>query len=74
MPNPEKQSRSLIGMSFANFVHATIIYFTGIVGLLIARAFKGNWSKGMWTYIPIFWVPILTSWPISLYVLFGGLD
>jgi hypothetical protein len=59
---------------FQNVLWATLIYWTGGIGLFITRYFKNNWSGAAWTYIPVFWCPIILSWPVSLTVLFGGLD
>ena len=61
-------------MSFVNFLWACLVFWLGGLGLLITRICKGNWTSQAWTYIPFFWVPVIGSWPVSLAVLFGGLD
>jgi hypothetical protein len=57
-----------------NLVLALLVQFTGILGIIITRIVKGAWNNQLWTYIPIFWIPILTSWPVALSVLFGFFD
>ena len=57
-----------------NLVLAIFTFFTGLIGLLVTRAVKGNWGGQLWTYIPLLWMPVLTSWPISLAILVGGFD
>jgi hypothetical protein len=57
-----------------NLVLAILTFFTGVIGFIITRAVKGNWSGQLWTYIPLFWMPVLTSWILSLTILFGGFD
>ena len=61
-------------MNIANFLWATLVFLLGGLGLFIARATKNNWTDVGWSYIPVFWVPVLGSWPASIAVLFGGLD
>jgi hypothetical protein len=57
-----------------NLVLSSLTFFTGVIGLVITRLVKLNWGGQIWTYVPFFWMPILTSWPISLTILFGGFD
>ena len=57
----------------SNFFLSLAIFFLGLPGLLIARVAKGNWAAHTWTWIPLFWIPIL-NWPASTIVLFGGFD
>ena len=59
---------------FYNFIFSMLITFTGVFGLIITRLLKNNWSGQLWTYVPIFWLPLVTSWPIGLLVLFGGMN
>ena len=61
-------------MTFINFLWACLVFWLGGIGLFIARVFKGNWTGTGWSYIPVFWIPVIGSWPVSLAVLFGGLD
>jgi hypothetical protein len=61
-------------MTFVNFLWATLVFWLGGFGLFLARIVKNNWTGIGWTYIPVFWVPVLGSWPASIAVLFGGLD
>jgi hypothetical protein len=55
-------------------MYSLLVTFTGGFGLFVTRIMKGNWSSHLWTYVPIFWIPVLFSWPVGLVVLFGGLD
>jgi hypothetical protein len=57
-----------------NLVLAIFTFFTGLIGLLVTRAVKGNWGGELWTYIPLFWMPVLTSWTISIAILLGRFD
>jgi len=41
---------------------------------LITRIAKGKWSNVKWAYIPIFWIPVVTSWPVAIAALFGKFD
>lgn len=58
---------------FLNFILSLAIFFLGGLGILISRIVKNNWTKQIWTWIPIFWIPFL-SFPVSALVLFGGFD
>ena len=57
-----------------NLFFAFLISWTGGLGLFIMRAMKGKWSNQLWSYVPLFWIPIFFSWPISLAALFGAYD
>jgi len=57
-----------------NLFFAFLISWTGGLGMFIMRAMKGCWGNQLWSYIPIFWIPVLFSWPISLAALFGFYD
>lgn len=66
-------------MAFAGFwynlLFSTLVLWTGIIGILITHMCKGSWSIAPgWTWVPIFWLPLFTSWPVALSVLFGGFD
>ncbi len=56
-----------------NAMLSLAIFFLGLPGILIARVMKGNWTAHTWSWVPLFWIPIL-NWPISTIVLFGGFD
>ena len=58
-----------------NLVFSTLVLCTGILGILITHLFKSSWGVAPgWTWIPIFWLPFFTSWPVSLSILIGGFD
>ncbi len=57
-----------------NFAFSWLIFITGGFGMFVMRFLKGAWSKQLWTYIPIFWIPLMSSWIISLTTLFGLYD
>jgi len=57
-----------------NLLWAFIISWTGGLGMFIMRYCKGKWTNQLWSYIPIFWIPILFSWTISLATLIGLYD
>ena len=57
-----------------NILFAMLISWTGGIGILITRIAKGKWSNQLWTYVPIFWIPVFFSWPVALVALFGGFD
>lgn len=59
---------------YYNFIFACLISFTGGFGIFITRLLKSNWTGQTWTYVPIFWIPIIFSWPVALTVLFGGMN
>ena len=59
---------------FFNFLFAMLVLGTGVIGIIITRLLKGSWNSAKWTWIPIFWVPFITSWPVSLSILYGGFD
>ena len=58
----------------ANFVFAIITLFLGILGQLITRFLKKSWKTMWWAYIPIFWPPVILSWPVSIGILMGKMD
>ena len=58
----------------ANLVFAIITLFLGILGQLITRFLKGAWKNMWWGYIPIFWPPVVLSWPVSIGILLGKMD
>ena len=62
-----------IGFLF-NIFYAAIIYFFGGFGIFATRIMKGVWTNQLWSYIPIFWIPITTSWVVSIAVLLGFFD
>ena len=57
-----------------NLLWAVLISWTGGLGLFIMRYFKGCWGNQIWTYLPIFWIPVFFSWPIALTALIGFFD
>ena len=57
-----------------NIIYAIIIFFFGGFGILAMRIFKWQWSNQLWSYIPIFWIPMTTSWIVSIAVLLGYFD
>lgn len=57
-----------------NLLFSVLIFFTGFVGVIIMRIMKGVWANQIWTYLPIFWLPVFFSWPVSLTALFGLFD
>jgi len=59
---------------FWNVIYAILIFFLGGFGILIMRIFKGVWTNQLWSYIPIFWFPMVTSWVVSIAVLLGFFD
>jgi hypothetical protein len=64
---------AFIGFLF-NLFYAIIIFFFGGFGILAMRIMKGVWLNQLWSYIPIFWIPITTSWVVSIGVLLGFFD
>jgi len=56
-----------------NIFLSVLIFFLGLPGILVARIMKGNWTAHTWSWMPLFWIPML-NWPISTVVLFGGFD
>jgi hypothetical protein len=63
-----------LGTIFVNFIFSLLILFTGPLGMLIIRIVKGKWKNVVWSYIPIFWIPIVTSWPVAIAALIGKFD
>ena len=59
---------------FMNIVFATLIFFLGGIGILITRIAKKKWKNVKWSYIPIFWFPVLSSWPVAIAALIGKFD
>jgi hypothetical protein len=57
-----------------NFMFATLIFWTGGFGYFIMRLMKNEWTKQQWSYVPVFWFPILGSWPVAAAALFGTFD
>jgi len=57
-----------------NVIFSLIILFTGGLGIFITRIAKNKWTNVKWSYIPIFWIPVLSSWPVSIAVLIGQFD
>jgi len=57
-----------------NLLFSILISWTGGLGILATRIAKNNWSGQAWIYVPIFWIPVIFSWPPALAVLFGFLD
>jgi hypothetical protein len=57
-----------------NIFFASLISWTGGIGILITRIAKGNWTRVSWSYIPIFWIPVLFSWPVGVAALVGMFD
>ena len=62
------------GTIFVNFLFSVLILFMGPFGMLIVRIVKGKWKNVGWSYIPIFWIPVLTSWPVAIAALIGKFD
>lgn len=63
-----------MGGFFVNLILATITLFTGIIGIIITRVVKWSWNKAKWSWFPFFWIPVLGSWPVSIWILFGGFN
>jgi hypothetical protein len=59
---------------FFNFIFSLLILFMGPFGMLIVRIVKGKWKNVLWSYIPIFWIPVITSWPVAIAALIGKFD
>ena len=57
-----------------NMLFATLIFIFGGLGILITRIAKGKWGNVQWSYVPVFWIPLLTSWPVSIAALIGKFD
>ena len=57
-----------------NLLFSTLILFLGGLGILITRIAKGKWANVKWSYVPIFWFPILSSWPVAISALLGHFD
>ena len=53
---------------------STLIFFGGGLGILITRIAKKKWSNVKWSYIPLFWIPVLSSWPVAIAALIGKFD
>ena len=62
------------GTIFVNFIFSVLILFMGPFGMLIVRIIKGKWKNVLWSYIPIFWIPVITSWPVAIAALIGKFD
>lgn len=59
---------------FFNFLFASLIFCLGGIGILITRIIKGKWNNVQWSYVPIFWIPVFTSWPVAIAALFEKFD
>ena len=57
-----------------NIVFAILTFFLGFVGQLVTRYLKKSWRSMWWAYIPIFYPPVLLSWPVSIGILMGKMD
>lgn len=57
-----------------NLFWAFLISWTGGLGMFIMRYCKGAWGNQIWTYLPIFWIPVFFSWPIALTAVIGFFD
>jgi len=57
-----------------NIFFAGLTWFLGALGMFFTRYMKGSWSNAWWDYIPIFWIPVLTSWIPALSILRGVYD
>ena len=57
-----------------NLFLAVLIFITGPLGILITRAVKSTWTKVWWSYIPLFWIPVMTSWPVAVAAAVGLFD
>ena len=57
-----------------NIFFAGLTWFFGGLGMFFTRYMKGSWSAAWWDYIPIFWIPVLTSWISSISILRGAYD
>lgn len=55
-----------------NIILAILTLATGIVGQMVARVVKWNFSGQLWMYIPIFFFPGISFLP-AIVILFGGL-
>lgn len=55
-----------------NIILAILTLGTGLVGQLIARIVKMNFTGQSWMYIPIFFIPGLSFLP-AIAILFGAL-
>lgn len=59
---------------FWNMVYSTLILFLGGLGIFITRIKKNKWTNVKWSYLPIFWFPVLSSWPVAIAALIGKFD
>ena len=59
---------------FFNIIFAGLTFFFGGIGMFFTRYMKGSWSKAWWDYIPILWIPVLTSWIPAASILRGAYD
>ena len=59
---------------FWNWIYSIIVFLTGGFGIFMIRIIKKSWTTVKWSYIPIFWIPIVSSWPVSFAILFGQFD
>jgi hypothetical protein len=57
-----------------NMVFSTLILFLGGLGIFITRIAKKKWTNVKWSYIPLFWFPVLSSWPVAIAALIGKFD
>ena len=57
-----------------NCVFSTLIFVLGGLGILLTRIAKGKWSNVKWSYIPLLWIPVLSSWPVAIAALIGKFD
>lgn len=57
-----------------NMMFSSLILFLGGLGILITRIAKKKWGNVKWAYIPIFWFPVLSSWPVAIAALIGKFD
>jgi ABC-type multidrug transport system permease subunit len=57
-----------------NLLFATLIFFLGGLGIFLTRIAKGKWSNVKWSYIPVFWIPVLSSWPVAISAIMGHFD
>ena len=57
-----------------NIFFATITFFFGGLGMFFTRYMKSAWTQAWWDYIPMFWIPVISSWIPAVSILRGTYD